>query len=71
MRRALIGLGLLVLVFGVFCLNYTVDGKAEHHAEWARENGFPEPANQIFVLGVACTACGAGAFGFGLGRRRS
>jgi hypothetical protein len=71
MRRALIGLGLLVLVFGVFCLNYTAVGKTEHHAEWAREKGLPEPRGDIFVLGVACTAFGAGAFGFGLGRRRS
>lgn len=65
---ALIALG--VLLFGLLCLNYTkVDG-LEHHQEWAAESGLPPPGPNIFRLGVAATALGAGLFGFVLGRRQ-
>ena len=70
MRRLLLVAGLLALAFGLGCLNYTVDGKADHHREWAREKGVPEPSEQIFVLGAVFTAAGAGLAGFTLGRRQ-
>ena len=57
--------------FGIGCLNYTVDGKAELHRVWAQERGLPEPGKGIFVLGMTCTVAGAGLAGFVLGRRRS
>ena len=68
MRTALI-LGLLLLVFGIACLNYTTAEGADHHRQWAAGKGLPEPSRAIFFLGVACTAAGAGSVGFSLGRR--
>ena len=41
MRRALLLSGLLVLAFGLGCLNYTTGGKSEFHRAWAREHGLP------------------------------
>ncbi len=70
MRRALLLSGLLVLAFGLGCLNYTTGGKSEFHRAWAREHGLPEPGNVVYVLGVACTAGGGGLVGFVIGRRR-
>ena len=69
MRVALLIASLLVLVLGLGCLNYTTDGKAAHHREWAQEHGYPEPSNALFVTGLVCTAGGAGLAGFLLGRR--
>ncbi len=71
MRLALLLPGLAVMVLGMACLNYTVDGKAAEHREWAREKGLPEPGNGIFLLGLACTAGGGGLIGLGIGRRRT
>lgn len=68
MRMVLI-LGFLFLALGVGCLNYTTASGADHHREWAAGKGLPEPSAAIFILGVACTAAGAGAVGFVLGRR--
>ena len=67
--RSFLILGLLVLVFGIACLNYTTAGGADHHRQWAAEKGLPEPSPAIFYLGVACTAAGAGSVGLSLGRR--
>jgi len=69
-RRGLLFCGVIALVFGLACLNYTVDGKAEHHREWARSKGMPEPSEGIFTLGAACAVAGAGLAGFALGRGR-
>lgn len=69
-RRLSLIAGLLVLLFGLGCLNYTADGKADHHREWAREKGMPEPSEWIFVLGLIGTSAGAGAAGFAVGRGR-
>lgn len=71
MRYALLIVGLIVLGLGYGCLNYTTDGKAVHHREWASEHGFPEPSNAIYLLGLACLAGGGGMVGFVLGRRRA
>ncbi len=69
MRLFLIIASLLVLGFGIGCLNYTLDGKAEHHREWALEKGVPQPSEQIFMLGVVGTTAGAWLAGFLIGRR--
>lgn len=69
MRLLFFVAGLIALVFGLACLNYTTDGKADHHREWAREKSLPEPSEGIFVLGLVGTAAGAGLAGFALGRR--
>ena len=71
MWRWLVGVvGVLAVVFGFFCLNYTKGDGIEHHREVARERGLPEPGRAIFSLGVASMAVGAGAAGFAIGRRK-
>ncbi len=67
--RSFLILGLLVLVFGIACLNYTNADGADHHRQWAAAKGLPQPSRAIFYLGVASTAAGAGSIGFSLGRR--
>lgn len=69
MRRALFLVGLVALVLGVACLNYTVHGKADEHREWASEHGLPAPSHELFYVGLVCTAGGAAFVGFAAGRR--
>src|SRR6478672_730250 len=63
------GVGAVVLLFGLGCLNYTNAEGWEHHQEVARRRGLPAPSHTIFLAGVAATALGAGTLGFALGRR--
>jgi hypothetical protein len=71
MRRWLIGLvGLVVLTFGFFCLNYTKGDGIDHHREVARQRGLPQPGPAIFYLGVASTALGAAVVGWVVARRK-
>jgi hypothetical protein len=70
MRRVFLPLGILVLVFSAGCLNYTTEEGAEHHREFAVKHGLPEPSHGIYVMGLVCTAVGAGLSGFALGRPR-
>jgi hypothetical protein len=71
MPRAIPGIGgLLVLLFGLGCLNYTEAGGQEHHRARAAELGLPPPGAAIFRLGVAATALGGGLVGYALGRPR-
>jgi hypothetical protein len=62
--------GLLVMIFGWGCLNYTNAWGLEHHQGVAREHGLPEPSRGIHLGGMATTAAGAALLGFALGRRR-
>jgi hypothetical protein len=69
-RRWLVGgLGALVLVFGLLCLNYTRADGLEHHLESAQRWGLIPPGPGIFRLGVATVVLGAATVGFALGRR--
>jgi hypothetical protein len=69
MPRWLVGfVGLLVLAFGLGCLNYTKADGLEHHQEVALKHGLPEPGANILYLGVASVILGAGTIGFTLGR---
>lgn len=70
MRILLLLFGLAITGIGIGSLNYTTDGKAVHHREWAKEKGFPEPNNTIFMLGLACTAGGGAFVGYMLGKPR-
>jgi hypothetical protein len=72
MRRWLIGLtGLVLLLFGLGCLNYTKADALEHHQEVARQHGLPPPSRGIFCMGVAVVVLGAGALGYAIGARPS
>jgi hypothetical protein len=71
-KRGLIGLaGLLLLVFGLLCLNYTAAHGLEHHRESAARLGLPPPEPPIFYTGVASAVVGGAVFGFALGRSRA
>jgi hypothetical protein len=68
-RWVLGGLGFLVLVFGLFCLNYTKADGLAHHQEVARRHNLPEPGAPILYGGVLSVVLGSGVVGFVLGRR--
>jgi hypothetical protein len=69
-RRWLLGLtGVGLLVFGLFCLNYTKADGLEHHRAVAHQHGLPEPGPPILYGGVAAIILGAGVVGYMLGRR--
>jgi hypothetical protein len=61
-------LGLLVLVFGLLCLNYTKADGLERHRESAARLNLPPPEPPIFYGGVAAVAVGAGMIGYACGR---
>jgi hypothetical protein len=63
--------GVLVLVFGLLCLNYTKADGLEHHQAAALRYGLPPPGRPILYGGVAAVVIGAGLVGYavGLGRR--
>ena len=63
-------LGLLLLVVGFFCLNYTKAFGVEHHVEWAKQKGMPAPSYEIFLAGVGALGLGGMVFGNGLARRK-
>ena len=67
-RFALLGGPLLLL--GFLCLNFTTTSGVEHHREWARSHGFPEPSDSIYWAGVALTVLGAGIVGFGFSSKK-
>lgn len=69
--RWLVGfVGVLILAFGLGCLNYTAAHGLEHHRESAARYNLPPPEPPIFYMGVASAVLGAGVVGFTLGRPR-
>jgi hypothetical protein len=69
-RWFVVGIGALVLVFGLGCLNYTEAEGLEHYRAQAILYNLPAPTQTIYLFGVASTAVGAGLIGFGLARTR-
>jgi hypothetical protein len=67
-RAALIVGGLVILLFGLGCLNYTEADGLDHHRARAAELGLPPPTRGIQRLGMAATAIGGIALGVALGR---
>ena len=70
-RRLLSVAGVLLLVFGLACLNYTKADGLEHHQEVARRHGLPQPGPPILYGGVAAVVLGAGTDGYVLGAGRT
>lgn len=68
-RRLAIAAGVLMLVFGILCINYTKMGSVERHARFAQERGWPPPSRGIFHLGMLFAPLGGGLVGFDIGRR--
>lgn len=58
-----------VLIFGLFCLNYTKPSNLQDHTAMAKENGLPPPSTNIHHMGMGLTAMGGIALGFAIGRR--
>jgi hypothetical protein len=63
--------GAVVVAAGFFCLNYTNGFGIDHHAEWARSHGVPEPTYRIFLAGVILMPLGGALLGHAFGARRS
>lgn len=66
-RWAPVVIGLLLLVFGIACFNYTKPGTLQHHRAWAAEHGRPAPTDTIVWGGASSAIFGAFAVGFGVG----
>lgn len=67
-------IGLVLLAFGIACLNYTKPGTVEHHRAWADEHARPAPGDGILWGGAGAAVVGAFGLGFGaagLARGRS
>jgi hypothetical protein len=60
----------VVLVFGLLCLNYTKADGIERHRARAAELGLPPPSSGIHLLGMVTTALGGGLVGLSIGRPR-
>jgi hypothetical protein len=63
--------GLLLLLFGLGCLNYTKADGLDHHREVAQRHGLPQPGPPIFYGGVLAVVAGSGLVGFAAGRSRN
>ena len=64
MRWLTPGIGVLVMLLGLACLNYTNGFGIDHHAQWAIQKGLPQPSYGIFLMGAFFAVLGAGAVGF-------
>ena len=69
MKRSILAVGVLLLLFGSRCLNYTKPSALDHHLAFAREKGLPEPSNSILFGGGFSMAVGGAMIGFGIVRR--
>lgn len=47
-----------MVAFGMLAANYTTEGKAPFHRQWAVENGMPEPSDELFHLGLGVEVLG-------------
>jgi hypothetical protein len=67
-QRMLLAAGILLVLFGSRCLNYTKPSALEHHMTFARSKGLPQPSNAVMFGGGLSMAAGGGMLGYGLGR---
>jgi hypothetical protein len=69
MRWLVAIVGLLLLAFGLGCLNYTKADGLEHHREVAARLGIPQPGERILFGGAATLGVGGVLVGFAVGRK--
>lgn len=69
--RVTISIGVVLLVFGLACLNYTAAEGRDHHREFAARYGLPGPSKGIQYGGLLSLVVGAAMIGYGLGRRQT
>ena len=60
----------VLLLFGLGCLNYTKPGGLEHHRAVARQHGLQEPGDAIVYGGAVSIMCGAALAGYAMGANR-
>jgi len=63
--------GILLILFGFGCLNYTKADGLQHHIEFAQTHGLPKPGEHILLVGVASLLAGAGLIGYSIGSHTS
>jgi hypothetical protein len=63
--------GVLMLLFGMLCLNHTKMGSTERHARFARQRGWPEPSRGILYAGMVPGSLGGCMIGFAMGRKQA
>ena len=69
-QRLLLATGVVLLLFGSRCLNYTKPSALDHHIAFAREKGLPQPSNGIMFGGGLAMAVGGAMMGYGVARRK-
>jgi cytochrome c biogenesis protein CcdA len=69
MRWLTIAAGIVLLVFGLLCLNYTKASALERHRAFAQEHQLPEPGNAILFGGIVSVSFGSALIGYALGSR--
>lgn len=69
-RWLLVATGSFILLFGLFCLNYTKADGLQHHQEVALQHGLPPPGKPILYGGVGAVILGSGTIGYLLGTGR-
>ena len=70
MKRLRVVVAIVLLLFGLGCLNYTKPGGLDHHRAVARQHGLPQPGNAIVYCGAASIMCGAALVGYVIGASR-
>jgi hypothetical protein len=63
--------GIILVLFGLGCLNYTKARGIQHHTEVAERYGLPRPSERILIAGAASLLIGAGLIGYLIGSRRT
>lgn len=70
-RRWLVAiLAVVLLFFGLACLNYTKVAGLEYRRAFAERHGLLPPGRAVYYGGLACVVCGSGLLGFLLGQPR-
>lgn len=68
--RLLILAGVILVLFGWRCLNYTKAWGLEHHTAFAERHGLSRPSERILYAGAASLLIGGGLIGYSIGSRR-
>jgi hypothetical protein len=69
MRYIATALSLLLLLFGLLCLNFTKASNLPKHTQFAIEHDLPKPGEGILFTGAAAIMAGAGTLGYLAGTR--
>jgi hypothetical protein len=69
-RWGLLSAGVLLILLGLGCLNYTKARGLEHHTQFAIEHGLPQPSETILFCGSVSLMGGGALIGYLAGSRR-